>query len=96
MIDVLKANHAAMQWSDVVFTDIKPDGKIYDHIPGDALEAQPYGTDRNHTNITSHQLSTSAREHRRGSDLRNPYKWTDAALKTGFATALRQTSLPGF
>ncbi len=41
MIDVLKANHAAMQWSDVVFTDIKPDGKIYDHIPGDALEAQP-------------------------------------------------------
>jgi hypothetical protein len=96
IIEALMDNYPAMQWSDIIYTDINADGTIdYYHIPGGGrgyggrpLRRNPYGSDKKHTNHFHIDWVDFGQKNEGEEYKRNPYKWTDAARKTGFATAL--------
>jgi hypothetical protein len=96
MIGVLIANHSTMKWSDIVYSDFKSDGTIdYYHIPGGgrgyggkALERNPYGSDTKHRDHFHIDWVDFTLKNDGAEFLRNPYKWSDAARKTGFEAAL--------
>ncbi|MFN7923407.1 MAG: hypothetical protein U0Q16_25115 [Bryobacteraceae bacterium] len=94
IIDVLIANHASMEWSDIIYSDRKPDGSIsYYHIPGgghgygyggEPLKRNNYTGDTEHTNhfhIDWVDFSLKNPPPLYSSD---PYQQASAAKKTGF------------
>ena len=96
IIDALINNYTAMQWSDIIYSDWKDDGSIYYfHIPGGGrgfagtpLRKNNYTSDREHTNHFHIDWVDFSQKNPEPLFLTDPYKWTDAAMRSGFASAL--------
>lgn len=96
IIEALKSNYSAMKWSDIVYSDWKSDGSIYYyHIPGGGRgyggkpqERNDYSDDQKHTDHIHIDWVDFGQKNVGDEYLRNPYKWSDAAMRTGFSAAL--------
>jgi hypothetical protein len=98
IIDALIKNHAAMKWSDIVYSDLQPDGSIfYFHIPGGghgyggtALKKNRYTEDTEHTNhfhIDWVDFGLKTKDPKEF--LLDPYQWSEDAKRNGFESALK-------
>ena len=95
IISALIAHVSEMEWSDIIYTDTKDGKPFYFHIsPGGhgyaptGLKKSPYTKDQKHTDHihvdwVDFNLKNTGQEY-----LRNPYKWSSAAKRTGFGPAL--------
>jgi hypothetical protein len=97
IISVLIKNYALMQWSDIIYSTWNTDGSIfYYHIPGGGrgyggtpLTQNTYGGDKEHTNHFHIDWVDFSLKNPMPEYLRDPYQWSDAAKRTGFATAIK-------
>lgn len=96
MIDAFVKNHAAMKWSDLIYSDFSG-GKIsYFHIPaaggygGSAglLRRNPYTADTRHGDHIHLDYVDWTLKNTGALYNRIPFKWSDAAKTTGFRGAL--------
>lgn len=96
MIDIFVTRHAAMLWSDLIYSDYDGQAVSYFHIPARAgyggprgmLRRNPYTADTRHgdhihLDYVDWSLKTTGAEFQR-----NPYLWSDAARTTGFRDTL--------
>ena len=94
IIDVFINHHSLMMWSDLIYSDFDGKSISYFHIParggygGQMLKRNPYTSDTRHgdhihLDWVDFSLKNEGQEY-----LRIPYKWSDAAKKTGFSDVL--------
>ena len=97
IISVLIKHYKLMEWSDIIYSDWKPDGSIhYYHIPGGGhgyggtpLMRNNYTSDKEHTNHFHIDWVDFGLKNLPPEFAKDPYQQSAAAKKTGFASALQ-------
>jgi hypothetical protein len=89
LIDVLVANHPAMQWSDLIFTNFHIGGGV-GGFSGDGKTRKPWtsGGHNNHIHIDWVDLSLTTGAKGSAAYVDNPYNWSALAQKAGWSSTL--------